>query len=154
VSQHRESGEESSGEPRPVTAAARRERRASGRDAAQQDESGPRNGANGSLVGKQARTKNGRAAQYTGAAAAGTATTAPKGRPTPARDRTAKRTSLYERFVRYLREVVGELRKVVWPNRKEMLTYTVVVLIFLVLVTGFVFGIDLGFSKMMVVIFS
>jgi preprotein translocase subunit SecE len=145
-----------------MTAAARREQRASGRRSGQQaesvDGSGAQNGAasarNGAVAGKQPRTKGAKTSPHKAVAAGGAATTAPKGTPTPARDRKPAGPSLYERFVRYLREVVGELRKVVWPNRKEMLTYTVVVLVFLVLVTGFVFGIDLGFTKMMTVIFG
>jgi preprotein translocase subunit SecE len=113
----------------------------------------PRDGE-GSAAGKLPRAKGGGTGQHQAGSADGRASTAPKGKPTPARDRGPKGPSLYERFVRYLREVVGELRKVVWPTRKQMLTYTVVVLIFLTLVTAFIFGIDLGFSKMMVVIFS
>jgi preprotein translocase subunit SecE len=145
-----------------MTAAARREQRASGRRSAQQaesvDENAAQNGGTrapgGAVTGKSPRTKGAKTSQHKAGAARGGATTAPKGAPTPARDRKLKGPSLYERFVRYLREVVGELRKVVWPNRKEMLTYTVVVLVFLILVTGFVFGIDLGFTKMMTVIFG
>ena len=34
------------------------------------------------------------------------------------------------RFVRFIREVVAELRKVIWPTRKELLTYTTVVVVF------------------------
>ena len=30
----------------------------------------------------------------------------------------------------YLKQVVAEMRKVIWPNRKQMLTYTSVVLVF------------------------
>ncbi len=31
----------------------------------------------------------------------------------------------------YLKQVVAELRKVIWPNRKQMVSYTTVVLLFL-----------------------
>ncbi|MGW0036493.1 preprotein translocase subunit SecE [Gordonia sp. NPDC003376] len=53
-------------------------------------------------------------------------------------------------FVRiwlFLQQVVSELKKVIWPTRREMITYTVVVLVFVVIVTAFIFGIDIAFAK-------
>jgi preprotein translocase subunit SecE len=40
------------------------------------------------------------------------------------------RVSLPKRLVRFLQEVVAELRKVIWPSRKQLVTYTLVVLVF------------------------
>ena len=37
---------------------------------------------------------------------------------------------LFGRIARFFREVVAELRKVIWPTRKELLTYTAVVVAF------------------------
>ncbi len=37
--------------------------------------------------------------------------------------------SLPKRIVKYFRDVVHELKRVTWPNRRALLTYTVVVLI-------------------------
>ncbi|GEL16305.1 preprotein translocase subunit SecE [Pseudonocardia asaccharolytica] len=71
---------------------------------------------------------------------------ASKGRPTPVRDGRPAKGSLPNRIMRFLREVVAELRKVIWPTRREMVTYTIVVLIFvsfmvaLVALMDFVFG--------------
>ena len=42
----------------------------------------------------------------------------------------------------FLREVRGELRKVVWPNRKEVTSYTIVVLITTLVLVGIVWGMD------------
>ena len=53
-----------------------------------------------------------------------------KGRATAVRDARPPRTSLPKRLVRFLREVVAELRKVIWPSRKQLVTYTLVVLVF------------------------
>ena len=47
----------------------------------------------------------------------------------------------------FLREVRGELKKVNWPSRREMLTYTVVVLVTVVVVTSFVFGLDFVIAR-------
>jgi len=55
---------------------------------------------------------------------------------------------------RRFRETVAELQKVIWPTRKELLTYTTVVIIFVALVMGFVAGLDLGFARLMFLIFG
>jgi preprotein translocase subunit SecE len=50
----------------------------------------------------------------------------------------------------FLKEVRQELNKVDWPTRKELGTYTVVVLATVIVLTAFVFALDLGFSKAIV----
>jgi preprotein translocase subunit SecE len=52
-----------------------------------------------------------------------------------------------KRLVKFLREVIAELRKVIWPNRKQMVTYTGVVLVFVIVVVAFIAGLDLAFIK-------
>ena len=47
----------------------------------------------------------------------------------------------------FLKEVRQELKKVAWPTRHELWAYTVVVLVSVVVLTSFVFGLDYGFSK-------
>jgi preprotein translocase subunit SecE len=47
----------------------------------------------------------------------------------------------------FLREVRGELRKVDWPTRRELVTSTIVVLVTVTVLTSIVFGLDLAFSK-------
>lgn len=39
-------------------------------------------------------------------------------------------------------EVASEMKKVIWPTGREMVTYTAIVFIFLILVTALVWGID------------
>ena len=41
-----------------------------------------------------------------------------------------ERGNIFERAARFYRQVVAELRKVVWPSRKQLTTYTAVVLVF------------------------
>jgi len=48
----------------------------------------------------------------------------------------------------FLREVRLELKKVDWPTRKELITYTIVVLVTITVVTSFVFAIDWVFAKL------
>ena len=64
------------------------------------------------------------------------------------------KTSLPSRFVRFLREVVAELRKVIWPTRKELLTYTSVVIVFVAIMMTFVSLLDVGFARLMLVVFG
>ncbi|ORV50063.1 preprotein translocase subunit SecE [Mycolicibacter engbaekii] len=54
----------------------------------------------------------------------------------------------------FLKQVVGELRKVIWPNRKQMVTYTAVVLAFLVFMVALVAGADYGFARLVLLVFG
>jgi preprotein translocase subunit SecE len=40
--------------------------------------------------------------------------------------------------LQFLREVRGELRKVVWPTRSEVINYSIIVLVCLIILTAFV----------------
>lgn len=53
----------------------------------------------------------------------------------------------FGRIVRFVREVVAELRKVIWPTRKELLTYTAVVIVFVAVMLAIVAGLDLAFAE-------
>ena len=54
----------------------------------------------------------------------------------------------------YLGQVVAELRKVIWPNRKQMVSYTSVVLVFLIFMVAFIGVVDLGLAKLVLLIFG
>lgn len=56
--------------------------------------------------------------------------------------------------VTYLKQVVGELRKVIWPNRKQMSSYTSVVLAFLVFMVTLIGLVDLGLAKLVMMVFG
>jgi preprotein translocase subunit SecE len=62
----------------------------------------------------------------------------------PAGQQKRKRTGARQ----FLREVRLELKKVDWPTRKELITYTIVVLVTITVLTSFVFGVDYVFSKL------
>jgi preprotein translocase subunit SecE len=69
----------------------------------------------------------------------------------PARSKgTPERTSP----VVFVREVRSELRKVIWPTRKELITYTTVSVIFIMVMVGIVTGIDTGLTKLVFAIFG
>jgi preprotein translocase subunit SecE len=54
----------------------------------------------------------------------------------------------------YLKQVVTELRKVIWPNRKQMITYTSVVLAFLVFMVTLIGLVDFGLAKLVLQVFG
>ncbi|MBS1691357.1 MAG: preprotein translocase subunit SecE [Actinobacteria bacterium] len=54
----------------------------------------------------------------------------------------------------YLQQVVAELRKVIWPNRKQMVSYTTVVLIFLAFMVTLIGLVDLGLAKLVMLVFG
>jgi preprotein translocase subunit SecE len=47
----------------------------------------------------------------------------------------------------FYRQVVAELRKVVWPTQNQLRTYFVVVLVFVVVMMALTASLDLGFGK-------
>ncbi len=48
----------------------------------------------------------------------------------------------------FVRQIVAELRKVIWPTRKELITYTTVALSFLLVMVVIVSLLDFGFTKL------
>jgi preprotein translocase subunit SecE len=65
-----------------------------------------------------------------------------------ARKERADRRSPFARIALFVRQVFGELRKVVTPTRRELFSYTGVVLAFVVVMMALVYGLDLGFSAL------
>jgi preprotein translocase SecE subunit len=57
------------------------------------------------------------------------------------------RPGAFGRLGRFVREVVAELRKVIWPTRKELLTYAAVVIVFVSIMLTIVGLLDLGFAR-------
>jgi preprotein translocase subunit SecE len=54
----------------------------------------------------------------------------------------------------FLREVRGELRKVAWPTRAEVVNYSIIVLVAVVLLTAYVAALDYGFGDVLLKLFS
>jgi len=47
----------------------------------------------------------------------------------------------------FFREAFAELKKVKWPNRKELTSYTIVVLVVCIFITIYFYVLDLGISN-------
>jgi preprotein translocase subunit SecE len=79
---------------------------------------------------------------------------ATRDRGTALREGRSGKGSLPSRFVRFLREVVAELRKVIWPTRNQLVTYTIVVLIFVSFMVGLVSLLDFLFGRAVLFLFG
>ncbi len=66
----------------------------------------------------------------------------------------SQRGSMISRLRLFLRQVVAELKKVVRPTRSELLTYTAVVLVFVLAVMSYVSVLDFGFGKLVLWVFG
>jgi len=67
-------------------------------------------------------------------------------RPRKSRERTSP--------VTFYRQVVAELRKVVWPSQQQLVTYFIVVMVFVIILIAFVSLLDLGFGKAVFAVFG
>ena len=85
-------------------------------------------------------------------ARAGRPARAPKGAPTTKRDQPVKpeRTTP----LKFVRQSIGELRKVVYPTGQQLINYFVVVLVFVLFVIAYVSLLDLGLGWVIFKIFS
>lgn len=66
-------------------------------------------------------------------------TVAPKGRP-------SGKVGFFPGVMLFLRQVIGELKKVVTPTRKELVRYTLVVLVFVVVMIIIASILDFAFG--------
>ena len=54
----------------------------------------------------------------------------------------------------FYRQVVAELRKVVYPTQEQLVTYFIVVMVFVIVMMALVSALDLGFGKLAFEVFS
>jgi preprotein translocase subunit SecE len=54
----------------------------------------------------------------------------------------------------FFRQMVGELRKVIWPTRQMLVTYTVVCMAFVIFMVIIVTTLDYGFTKLVFALFN
>ena len=59
-----------------------------------------------------------------------------------------KRLGLFGRILRFFREIIAELKKVVTPTRKELINYTLVVLGFVIIMMLLITGLDFVFGQL------
>ena len=54
----------------------------------------------------------------------------------------------------FYRQVIAELRKVVWPTQQQLITYFIVVLVFVLVIMTIVSLLDLGFGRLVFKVFG
>ena len=64
------------------------------------------------------------------------------------------RKGLLARFRLFLRQVMAELRKVIWPTRSELINYTAVVLVFVVIMAMILAAYDFAFARAVFFVFD
>ena len=76
---------------------------------------------------------------------------APRPQVKPAGAPTKKERTKPRQFVK---EVGGELRKVAWPTRQEVVAYSLVVLVSSIVIAALIFGMDFVFTKAILTLFG
>ena len=73
---------------------------------------------------------------------------------TESTEQVAEKLGLFARVGLFYRQIVSELTKVVWPTRKQLSTYTAVVLVFVTFVIAVVSIFDLVITKLVFWVFG
>jgi len=67
---------------------------------------------------------------------------------------SAERLGRFGRMSLFLRQVIFELKKVVWPTREQLITYTAVVIFFVTIMGLIIAALDFVFVKLVLLIFG
>lgn len=59
-----------------------------------------------------------------------------------AKSKAPAKPNIFARFVQYIKDVISELKRVVWPTRPEVLNSSVVVIVTLLFFIAFTFLVD------------
>jgi preprotein translocase subunit SecE len=73
---------------------------------------------------------------------------------TDAVEKTEAKLGIFARVGLFYRQVLNELKKVVWPTREMLTTYTAVVLVFVAFIIAVVSIIDLVLTKIVFWVFG
>ena len=67
---------------------------------------------------------------------------------------STERLGRFGRMSLFLRQVIFELKKVVWPTREQLITYTAVVIVFVTIMGLIIAALDFVFVKLVLFIFG
>jgi preprotein translocase subunit SecE len=73
---------------------------------------------------------------------------------TSTKSRSGSSPRFFGRISLFIREVIAELRKVIWPTRKELITYTWTVIVFVTAMAAIVALLDFVFGRGVLFIFG
>lgn len=61
--------------------------------------------------------------------------------------KTSNKRNILQKIAKYFKEVYGELKRVSWPTKKDLISYTIAVVVFVVLMSVIVGLLDLVFAN-------
>ena len=67
---------------------------------------------------------------------------------------SSERMGMFSRLALFLRQVMFELKKVVWPTKEQMVTYTAVVVVFVIIMGLIIAALDYVFVQIVLFIFG
>ena len=67
---------------------------------------------------------------------------------------SSERLGFFSRMALFLRQVMFELKKVVWPTKEQMVTYTAVVVVFVIIMGLIIAALDFAFVQIVLFIFG
>ncbi|MCK7623691.1 preprotein translocase subunit SecE [Streptomyces sp. RS10V-4] len=78
----------------------------------------------------------------------------PESQKKPRRGGKRGKKGPFARLALFYRQIIAELRKVVWPTRGQLSSYTTVVIVFVAIIIGLVTVIDLGINRVVGYVFG
>ncbi len=63
-------------------------------------------------------------------------------------NQTAKKPGVFTRISKYFKETKAEMKKVSWPGREQLIHNTLIILVFIAIVTIILSVLDVGFAKL------
>lgn len=63
-----------------------------------------------------------------------------------------KLSNMFQKVIGFIKEARAELRKVTWPNKKQLISSTIVVMVTVALVAVFLGIVDIIFSRIVAII--
>ncbi len=72
----------------------------------------------------------------------------------PVKKAGKKRVNVLKRIGKFFKDVITELKKVTWPTRKNLISYTAAVLVFVAIMMLVVYGIDSGAAAVIQAVFG
>jgi len=69
-------------------------------------------------------------------------------------EQVQKKPSVFKRFAKFAKEVRSELKKVIWPSRSQLITYTLTVIVVCLLVGAVIWLFDALFGFLYSLVFA
>jgi len=69
-------------------------------------------------------------------------------------EQVQKKPSVYKKFVKFVKEVRSELKKVIWPTRSQLISYTLTVIVICLLVGAVIWLFDALFGFLYALVFA